>query len=242
MAADRRTAAPAHEPPPPFAGFPAGAFAFLRGLRAHNDKAWFDAHRAAYDDDCVGPARAFVAAAGPKLRRVSRDAQFDPRIGGSLFRIHRDVRFTKDKRPYKEHVDAWFWHGADDKGWGAPGFFFRLHPDGVLLGVGMHEFERDALARYRAAVVDDKQGAALARVVAGLAKDDRALGAPTRTKVPRGFDAGHPRASLLLHEGLWAEAQLTARDAAKPSFVDACLARWAAMWPLGKWLRRNVAA
>ena len=74
------------------------------------------------------PALAFVAAIGPRLQKISPSVAFEPKINGSLFRINRDVRFAKDKRPYKNHIDMWFWHG-DKRGWASPGFFFRLAPD-----------------------------------------------------------------------------------------------------------------
>ena len=90
----------------PFAGFPKTTFAFLGGIAEHNDKAWFDEHRADYDAGYVDPARSFVAALGPELRKISKSVSYEPKVNGSLFRIQRDVRFSKDKTPYKTHIGA----------------------------------------------------------------------------------------------------------------------------------------
>src|SRR3954447_12759897 len=87
-----------------FNGFPKETFAFLEGIAAHNEKAWFEDHRDLYEAGYVAPARAFVETLGPKLKKVSPTVQFEPKVNGSLSRINRDIRFSKDKRPYKDHL------------------------------------------------------------------------------------------------------------------------------------------
>jgi len=83
------------------AGFPAGTFTFLRGLAENNQKDWFQEHRDAYEELYVEPARRFVEAIGPPLRIISATLRFEARVNGSLFRVQRDVRFSKDKSPYR---------------------------------------------------------------------------------------------------------------------------------------------
>src|SRR5262249_21978378 len=95
-----------------FAGFQYELLEFLAGLRAHNDRTWFQAHREEYESLLLEPARDFVEAMGEELARFAPDVNADPRVGGSIFRIARDTRFSKDKRPYKDHLDLWFWQGA----------------------------------------------------------------------------------------------------------------------------------
>ena len=224
-----------------FSGFPAETFKFLQGLSADNSKTWFDAHRDDYDNYYVTPARAFVAALGPRLQEISPDVQFAPKINGSIFRINRDIRFSKDKTPYKNHLDMWFWHG-ERKGWGAPGFYFRLMADRLILGTGMHKFDKPQVEAFRAAVIDDKAGKALEKVL----KDVTAAGpyevdAPGRKNVPRGFDKDHPRAHLLLHDGLTAGMSgKVPAVAGKAGFVDFCAGHFAAIAPLTRWLLENV--
>jgi uncharacterized protein (TIGR02453 family) len=221
-----------------FTGFPDGTYRFLRGVARNNSKAWFEAHRTDYERYYVEPAKAFVTRLGPRLQKISPTVKFEAKVNGSLFRINRDVRFARDKSPYKTHLDLWFWEG-DHRGWDSPGFFFRMFGDKLILGAGMHRFEKTQLEAYRRAVLDRRQGAALE---AAIAKVKRAggryeLGGATRKQVPRGLDAGHPRAPLLLHEGLWAsfEGKLPA-EARSEAFVDFCAAHYRAVFPLSRWL------
>jgi uncharacterized protein (TIGR02453 family) len=227
-------------PDSPFAGFPKGTLAFLDGLAAHNAKPWFDAHRAEYETFYVEPAKAFVNALGPKLRKLQPGLHFEPRVNGSLFRINRDIRFAKDKSPYKTHLDLWFWLG-DAKGWDCPGFFFRLTPERVIVGGGMHMLSKPALDAYRHAVVDPKAGAALVAALAKVRKAGADVGGSSRKTVPRGFDKMHPHAALLLHEGLTAGLEVPVpKEAATAKFVDWCVKRYAAAVPLNDWLLRYV--
>jgi uncharacterized protein (TIGR02453 family) len=186
-----------------FTGFPKETVRFLGGIRKHNDKAWFDAHRADYEQAFLAPAQAFVEALGPRLRKIDPAVQAQPRVNGSIMRINRDVRFSKDKSPYKDHLDLWFWAG-EEKGWDQSGFFFRLTPDRLMLGAGMHGFVPPVLARYREAVLDPKRGEALAALVAKLRKASYEVGTETYKKAPRGIAPDHPRVALLRHGGLHA--------------------------------------
>jgi len=225
-----------------FPGFPKETAKFLRDLTKHNEKAWFDAHRGEYQAHYVAPALGFVAAIGPKLQKIAPGVAFEPRINGSLFRINRDVRFSKDKRPYKNHVDMWFWHG-DKRGWNSPGFFFRLLPDRLILGAGMHRFEKDQLDAFRNSVVDARAGKAMEKAIADIrSAGPYEIGGATRKTVPRGFDADHPRAQYLLHEGLYAGFETGDTKVAETAgFVDFCTGHLKAMWPISKWLLRSVA-
>jgi uncharacterized protein (TIGR02453 family) len=228
---------------PAFQGFPKETARFLRDLTKHNEKAWFDTHRDAYQTYYVTPALAFVAAIGPRLQKIAQSVAFGPKINGSLFRINRDVRFAKDKRPYKNHVDLWFWHG-DRRGWNSPGFFFRLAPDRLILGAGMHRFEKTQLEAYRSAIVDARGGKALVKAIKDVGDaGPYTIGGATRKAVPRGFDPTHERAEYLLHEGLFAgfETEDTA-VAETPGFLDFCTGHFKAMWPISRWLLKEVTA
>ena len=115
-----------------FDGFPKQTLTFLRGLRRNNTKAWFEEHRGDYEQYWVDPAKAFVDSAGAGLQSIAPVAA-EPRVNGSIFWINRDIRFSKDKTPYKDHLDFWFWEGSRKT---APsGFFLRISPDGPLSGL-----------------------------------------------------------------------------------------------------------
>lgn len=184
-----------------FTGFTPGTSKFLRGLEANNNKPWFDEHRGDYDAHYIVPAKALVCALGPRLQELSKEIQYEPRVNGSIFRVNRDVRFSKDKTPYKPHIDLWFWHGKRS-GWNSPGCWFRLRPGEVILGVGMHAFDKPQLDSLREAVLDEKCGRALERLSNKLTESGYVLGGRDRKTVPRGFDREHPRAHWLLHNGL----------------------------------------
>src|SRR5262245_44835295 len=139
-----------------FSGFSKNTIQYLAALSRNNDKHWFDAHRDDYERSFVGPAREFVEAVAPRLKKLDSRIQAIPKINGSIMRIFRDVRFSKDKKPYKDHLDLWFWSGPK-RGWDSSGFFFRLTPNGLILGAGMHVFAPPLLARYRKQALDEKR-------------------------------------------------------------------------------------
>ncbi len=226
-----------------FQGFPEGTFQFLNGITRNNNKAWFDNHRDDYQAYYVDAARSFVEALGPRLSKLSPTLKYEASINGSLFRINRDVRFSKDRRPYKNHIDLWFWHG-DRRGWDSPGFFFRMFADRLILGAGMHKFEKAQFDAYRNAAVDDRSGKALVKALAKVtAAGPYTIGQATRKTVPRGFDANHERAALLLHEGLTAEYDgAIDKSAGTTRFVDVCIGHFKAVWPVARWLLDEVVA
>jgi uncharacterized protein (TIGR02453 family) len=224
-----------------FNGFPRQTFAFLRGLAANNNKDWLEAHRDDFEAYWMTPARACVEALGPQLKKVAPGIQYEPKVNGSIFRINRDVRFARDKSPYKTTLDLWFWHGSRS-GWAAPGFFVRITADSAGMGAGMHIFGKPELDRYRKAVLDPGAGKALEKAIASVRAAGYEVEGATRKAIPRGYDAGQERAHLLLHEGLSTEFRGKPAIAQSTGFVDECARRAAEMWPIGKWLLAEVVA
>ena len=107
--------------------FDAQTLAFLRDLKKHNDRAWFAENKDRYEGSVKEPFLQFISDVGPELRKVSTQLVADPRpVGGSMFRIYRDVRFSRDKSPYKTHVGAHFRFGG--KGVHGPGYYLHLEP------------------------------------------------------------------------------------------------------------------
>lgn len=221
-----------------FTGFPKETFAFLAGLEKNNTKAWFEAHREDYETCHLAPAKAFVTAIAPGLKKISKTAHAEARVNGSIFRINRDIRFAKDKRPYKTTLDLWFWEG-ETRGWEAPGFYVRLTPTRFIAGAGLHQFSPAQLKAWRAALDDNKAAAALKKVLDGVG--DLQLGEASRKRLPKGVPEDHPRAALFLHDGL-----ALMRDGPLPGsvhtakFVDDCLAVFARAAPVNGWLARYI--
>ncbi len=223
-----------------FNGFGAQTVRFLEGLGANNAKTWFDAHRADYEAHYLEPAKDFVAALAAPLTEIAPGVNAEPRVNGSIFRINRDIRFSKDKTPYKDHLDLWFWEG-ERKG-AVSGLFFRLTKDALILGAGAHGFDPKRLAAYRGRIVDDSARAALARIAGDLGRDGLELSGEHYKKLPRGFEAADDHAERFLrHNALWCSTE-TAHPASLGSaqFVDHCIDGWRPMVALHRWLIDNL--
>jgi uncharacterized protein (TIGR02453 family) len=222
-------------------GFPKQTFEFLAGIAKHNEKAWFDANRPLYEAGYVEPGKAFVAEIGPKLKAISPEVQFDPKVNGSISRINRDIRFSKDKRPYKQHLALWFWHG-DKRGWDRPGFYVHIEAERVFLGTGMYGFDKDTLDSFRQSIIHPRSGKALVAAVNEVkSKGAYSIGEKTRKLMPRGFETDPDRAEFLLYEGLTAGIELPASAAAQPDFAEVCLEHFANTAPIARWLIAEVA-
>ena len=220
-----------------FDGFASETVAFFEGLQRDNTKSWFNSHRAGYDDHVVAPAKAFVATMAELLPQISPEIHAEPRINGSIMRINRDIRFSKDKSPDKTHLDLWFWTG-NKRGWDRPGFFFRMQPPDLLLGTGMHKFDKPEFAAYREAVLDDKRAKTLRKAIAeATAGGAYALGGAGYKKVPRGMLADHPKADLLLHDGLHVSSEASIPpEFTAASFPEYCMDHFRAVAPVFHWL------
>jgi uncharacterized protein (TIGR02453 family) len=171
-----------------FAGWPKPALQFFHGLKRDNSKAYFEAHRQVYEEQVRQPMEALLA-------EVERDLGRD--VDLKIFRLNRDLRFTPDKRPYKEHLGAYLSTA------GAGGLYLQVSDDGLYLAVGSHEMAPDQLIRYRDAVAG-KEGEKLARTVAALVKQGYEVTEPSFKRVPAGYEADHPRGDLLRCKGLMA--------------------------------------
>ncbi|MCP5248568.1 MAG: TIGR02453 family protein [Candidatus Accumulibacter sp.] len=140
----------------PIAGktyFTPALFAFLRELKDNNTREWFDAHKARYECVAKAPMLDFIDDVGPLLRRISPQLLADSRAsGGSMFRIHRDVRFAKDKSPYKTALAAQFRHQACSKDIDAPGLYLHLEPDQIMIGGGLYHPRGESLYKVRCAI------------------------------------------------------------------------------------------
>jgi uncharacterized protein (TIGR02453 family) len=221
-----------------FTGFPPETFAFLRSLARHNDREWFEAHRDDYERACVAPTLAFVEAVGPRVKALFPGIQFDAAVGGSLLRLHRDLRFVRDQKPYKEYLDVWFWRG-DDKGRTAPSFGLRLFGDRIEVGAGIRVLAGEQLAAYRVAVADGRRGRKLAEVLGELCERGRyTIAGKQLARVPTGYDAEHPRAALLRRTGMFVCRDApVGKGASTAKFADDCARHFAAMVPLCRWLQ-----
>ncbi len=209
-----------------FSGFGQETLPFFSGLEGDNSKAYWTAHRDTFERSVRDPMRAFVE---------SVDAEFRPLV---IFRPHRDVRFSKDKSPYKTHI------GAVGELEGGSIVYVQLSSRGLMAARGYYIMASDQLDRYRAAVADDVAGPALEAAISEVTKAKLSVshggGEPLKT-APRGFPRDHPRIRLLQWKGA-----IAAHDFGSPAwmFGPKAVARvceaWRAAAPLCAWLDANV--
>lgn len=173
--------------------------AFLAALEKNNEKAWFDDHKQTYQDDIVTPILSLVAAVHEPLAALNPPLQAEAKTNGSLRRIYRDTRFSKDKTPYNTHVHLVFWAGHHATK--SPGTHIALHKDGYGFGAGFWALDKEQLARMRAQFVSD-EGKKISDVVDAVEAHGVQLMAPQLARVPRGFDADVPYANWLKYKGL----------------------------------------
>ena len=224
-----------------FTGFPDDALRFLRALRRNNRREWFTERRARYEESVRQPLAALVEEMDARFARFAPEITGDPKR--SAFRIHRDVRFSADKSPYKTHAACWFFHRDAGKGVGgsAPhggaGFYFHLEPGASQIGGGVWMPPPDGLRRIRQALDDRHEefarivrAPALARRFGSL--DEEAM----LRRVPRGVDPGHPGAEWLRHRSFTMGRMLSDEEVADPGLADALERDYRALLPLVRWL------
>lgn len=224
-----------------FTAFRPAALTYLRQLKRNNDREWFNANRATFDEEVLGPMRLFVE------ELDVRCASFAPEIVGnpkrSIFRIYRDVRFSKDKSPYKTHASFWMTHqsaghgvGSETHGAGA-GFYFHLEPGSSLVAGGVWMPPRDRLAAIRETLLEDHRplmaalsGSAFKRRFAKLSEE----GMLKRT--PRGVEPGHPAEPYLRRVSFTVSAPLTNDEVTGTKLADRVEKDFRLMIPFVRWL------
>lgn len=173
-----------------FTGIPQDALAFYEQLAADNSKTFWSANRQRFAEVVRGPVEQLAA-------ELADYGEFH------LFRPHNDLRFSKNKPPYKTH------QGAYTESDGGAGYYFQLSATGLMCGVGYYAMAKDQLERFRTAVATDAPGAEIAAIVAGLVRDGYTVGAIGEVKTaPRGYPRDHPRIDLLRRKGLMVMQEL----------------------------------
>lgn len=224
-----------------FDGFSPDLLQFLAGLRENNNKAWFDENRKRYEAVYLEPAKAFVAAIGPELQKASPNIAAEPRVNGAVMRVNRDIRFSKDKTPYKTTLDMHFVEGTT-KLKSNPAYLFRLTADTFHIGVGAYGFNKEQLTAWRDALVDPDTGQDFRKALSNAAENGfgEPGGAHYKT-VPKGYPKEHPNADFLRFNSF-----LLTRTEEPPEalFSDQatayCLDLYRSLRPVQAWLVANV--
>lgn len=182
--------------------FPFETLAFLKKLEKNNNREWFNANREMYEEKFLYPAMAFIEEVGLHLQDINPDFKAIPKIDKSIFRIYRDVRFSKDKNPYKTNLGVYFWEGTGKK-METSGLYFHVDPKSFFLGIGMYNFTKDQLKKYRDVISNPNLAEELSEIIKKLQKKGYQLGGKTFKQTPRGYDKESKYSDLLLHSGLY---------------------------------------
>ena len=204
----------------PFEGIPLAALDFYEDLEGDNSKAFWQANREVYELQIKAPLAALAL-------------ELEPKFGAyKLFRPYRDVRFSKDKTPYKTHQGIWF---------GETSRYLHVSGAGLFLAAGYWHTSSPQVGRLRRAVDDDIAGPQLAKAVTSVRRRGYEVGGEQLTRVPSGFDKEHERADLLKHKTLVASRELLAPDWLTTERARAEITKcWQAMAPVVDWLDTHV--
>ncbi|MBI3476776.1 MAG: TIGR02453 family protein [Acidobacteria bacterium] len=209
-------------------------FQFLEQLRRNNRRTWFLKHKPEFEELGRQPSLRFITDLQLRLRTVSTWLVADPKPnGGSLFRVYRDVRFSKDKKPYKTHVGMNFWHASATEAVHGPGLYLHLEPKGCFLAGGIWQPDPRSLARIRDAIAwrPDEWRAA---------KRGLKLGGDTFTRPPRGYSADHALIEDLKRKDFVASIDFSQAQVCSGKFLEDFLRAAKKMTPLLKFLSEAV--
>ena len=224
-----------------FAGFPTSAFTFLKGLAANNEREWFEARRSTYETALREPMKALIEEMDARLATIA--PEITGTVKGSMFRIHRDIRFSKNKAPYKTNAACWFYH-RDSKGnvgqdavHGGAGLYFHLEPRACLAGGGVWMPPPPVVKRIRAALsIGHEEFASIVnartfRKLFGAMETDAML-----KRMPRGFDADHPAGDWLRFQSFTAGCAITQSEVTRAALADRLEEIYRTITPLVRWL------
>ncbi len=221
--------------------FSTATLTFLRGLKRHNTRPWFEAHRAEYETDVKQPMHALIEEMDVRLARFAPEIVGEPKR--SMFRIYRDIRFSADKSPYKTHASCWFYHrdgsravGREAAGGGA-GFYFQIAPGDAFLGGGMWMPPREALLALREAIAEHP--ARFTKIVTDRRVTRRFGGLSDEAvlrRVPRGFASEHPAAKWLKFQSFVMGRSLSDAHAVSARLPALLEADFRLMLPLVRWI------
>ena len=215
-----------------FTAFPEDGIKFLRDIKKNNNREWFQENKSRYDQGLKAPADAFCDAVAFRMKAVT-----DDNWTSKVFRIYRDIRFSKDKTPYNSHLHIYF--GREGK---PSGLFFGLQTEKLVLGAGAFSFDKVQLPVYRDAVAVPT-GAELQSLIDGYLEEGLRLNDPPLKRVPKGHDPDHPRAELLKRKGLaiWVDLP-DPMIMTTPEGLAVCFEQFDRLAPLMNWMNANIPA
>jgi uncharacterized protein (TIGR02453 family) len=215
--------------------FTSETFAFLRELSDHNNRDWFAANKKRYESEVRDPALRFIADFGPRLNRIAPRLVADPRpVGGSLFRIYRDTRFSRDKSPYKTHLGIHFFHERAKAAASVPGFYLHISPEECFAAGGIWHPDPQSLAKIREAIArGSKEWAA-------IRKSKLPIEGGSLKRPPRGFAPDHPMIDDLKRTDFITSVRLSQKEVCSKNFIADFAAECRKMAPLVRFVAGSL--
>jgi len=200
-----------------YARFEPRTLRFLEELQVNNNREWFKEHKARYEEDVLDVALRFIISMQEPLADIApRFTAVPTRVGGSLMRVYRDTRFSKDKLPYKTNIGIQFRH-EQARDVHSPGYYVHIDPDQVFIGTGMWRPDSEPLKGIRERIV--ARPAEWQRAIGGKTfKRQLNLGGERLTRPPRGFDKDHTCIEDLKRKSFIAVREFDVSDCLKPQF------------------------
>ena len=214
-------------------------FQFLRDLKRNNDREWFQRNKDRYETGVRDPVLRFIAAAGPRIRGLSPYFVADASpSGGSMMRIYRDIRFSKDKSPYKTAIGVHFWHVKGKEG-ATPAFYLHLEPRTSSVGAGIWRPEPRALKRIRDAIAEEPKK--WERATSGREfRSGCAMAGESLKRPPRGYDPDHPFIEDIKRRDFAVSMALADNQVCSPRFMEGVLEAFRVSAPFTKFLTQAV--
>lgn len=222
---------------PPFEGFPAEGILFLKRLKKNNNRIWFSAHKAEYEELVKLPMQSFIVALQPYVHDFAPEIDFNPKR--SMFRIYRDTRFSKDKTPYKTHIAAVFHpHGHWQN---SAGYYVHIEPGSVYVGGGIYMPDSDQLRKIRRAI-DSKSDEFLSIVTSTRFKRQfGGIEGERLQRVPQTYNASHRMAEWLKHKQFYTGVEWRESESYSRKFVEKVAAIYRELYPFIQFLNDALA-
>jgi uncharacterized protein (TIGR02453 family) len=224
---------------PPFEGFPREGIRFLKQLKRHNNRPWFEKHKSEYETSVKLPMQSLVAALKPQFDRFAPEYDINPKR--SIFRIYRDVRFSSDKTPYKTHVAAHFVLRGKPKGIEGSGYYLHIEPGEIFIGGGIYMPDGDQLKKIRRAIANQPDR------FLSIVKDRKfrrkfgELDGEKLKRVPTGYDPEHPLGEWLKFKQFFVGNDWPESVCYKRSFVSEVAKAFEEATPLVRFLNEAIA-
>ena len=223
---------------PPFEGFPSQAIAFFKRLKRNNNRVWFEKHKHEYEEFARMPMQSFIASLQPHFASFAPEFELSPKR--SIFRIYRDIRFSKDKTPYKTHIAAHFVLRGKEKGFLGSGYYFHIEPGEVYIGGGIYMPDSDQLKKIRNAIGQHSDEFLSIINHRNFKKRFGSLDGNKLQRIPKGYEESHPMAQWLKLKQFFVGVAMPESACHKESLVDAVAAVCKDAAPLVRFLNRSL--